>query len=547
MYQLAYIMMSLFRRLILASGADFEQVVCIVKCKILMDNRKSTKKNNKSSHTREFQLLFYGAMSIIFASTILVTKTPNTTYFVTFTFLMMVAVMNLIAEFNTLLFDTRDNTIIIPRPVSEQTFLMSRIIHISSYMLAISVSFSLLPTIASIYKFDYITGLVFFVEIFLSVLFAVFLTFSFYLGLLKFTTGEKFKDIISYFQIAMGILFFGAYQLLPKLMKSIKTDNLFTDHWWMIFIPPTWMAGFTGSVSAFRFDWLNLLEATLSIAMPLFGLWLIIRVLAPGYSRKLGVLEQGDLTAVKATGKSSPRNISAFLARIFARTPVESATIQTIWKLTARDRNFKQTVYPAIGMIFIMLFVMVFRDMKSFGTLAESNSFLFLIYAPFYFLSTLWGSIKISENYKSAWVYQVLPINRPGEILTGTLKVLILQLYVPLFVIANIVTLYVWGINHFFDVVAGFCQIVIVSVLMILITKSDFPFSTEKTTANGLKTGIFTFLYMFVAFGIGGLHFLFIKLHFNMIIVSAVLIILTWTVFRILRRRQWRMIEELNI
>jgi hypothetical protein len=330
-------------------------------------------------------------------------------------------------------------------------------------------------------------------------------------------------------------------------MAGIKTDNLFAGNWWIMLAPPAWMAGFTGSIATLKFDAPNILASFLSIAMPLFGLWLIAKVLAPGYSRKLVELEQGELTDAKKAAKASIRSYSAFLARFFTRTPAESATFRSIWKIAARDRDFKQLVYPSLGMNLIMLFVIIFKNVKSYHSLASSNVYVLFIYIPLLLLFSVWSAIKISDNYKSAWFYRAVPLQNPGEIISGTLKVAIIQLFVPFYLLCNALTMYVWGIGHIFHIMAGFFLILNVTVGYLLLTRCNLPFSVEKSAARGGKATLFVFLFMIVAAAMGGFHYLLIKLGINMIFASVVLLLLNCFLFSRLRKMGWNKIEFINV
>src|SRR3546814_18687659 len=57
--------------------------------------------------------------------------------------LMCVLALMLISEFSTILLDTRDQFIILPRPVADRTFSVSRILHIGILLLVLLTGLSL--------------------------------------------------------------------------------------------------------------------------------------------------------------------------------------------------------------------------------------------------------------------------------------------------------------------------------------------------------------------------------------------------------------------
>jgi hypothetical protein len=547
MYYLAFLLIGLFRKVIEKSGANYQQVKTIVKYKITMDNRKSlTPTDTKRERNYAFllQLMFYFIFGLMFG--ILIGSNPSllTSLFVTFAFLMMLSAMNMIADFSTLLLDTRDNTIIIPRPVTEQTFLLARIFHISTYILSISLAFSVVPLIAIIVKFNILAAIVFFAEVLMSTLFSIFLTHIFYLSLMKYTSGERFKDIIAYFQTGMTILFMGGYQLLPKYIQNVEIKSI--TNWKMLLAPPTWLARATEVFTTFQVTWFDIISIFLGIAVPMAGIWLVIKVLAPGYLRKLVVLEQGEQKKDRTRVTTTKRNFYGKLAAIFTKTSVENTAFQTIWKLAGRDREFKQSIFAMIGSLFILVFIMVFKQTNSVEALRHSSKYLFLIYAPFFFLFSLVANLRYSHNFKSAWIYAVAPISKPGEIISGSYKALIIKIFIPVFLICNSLTLYFWGIGFVWQVIAGlFLNIVAILVLMLLF-KSHLPFSHERKTTNTGTSFIMSLLMFGISFGLGGIHYLLVYYQVNVIIVTIIMIAGSWVLFNLLRNKDWKGIESLN-
>src|SRR6266568_2875143 len=129
MDKIIFFFLRFFRKSINASGADFDQVELIVSNKLKMDNRKSLNPNNTKKQPNYSlwiqygMYLFYGIlMSLIISQS----NNPYTGFFITFTLLIFMLALNMIADFSTVLLDTRDNTIILPRPVSEKTYLLTR-------------------------------------------------------------------------------------------------------------------------------------------------------------------------------------------------------------------------------------------------------------------------------------------------------------------------------------------------------------------------------------------------------------------------------------
>src|SRR5437588_9007533 len=56
-----------------------------------------------------------------------------------FSIFMVLMALTLISDFTTVLIDTRDQYILLPRPVNDRTITVSRILHISIYILRLAL------------------------------------------------------------------------------------------------------------------------------------------------------------------------------------------------------------------------------------------------------------------------------------------------------------------------------------------------------------------------------------------------------------------------
>lgn len=547
MHYLAFFLIRIFRKLIENLGADYNQVRLIVKLKLTMDNRKplnpsDTKKERNSSLW--LQLFVYFFMGIMFSVLIGTNPSVLTSMFISFSFLLMISSLNMIAEFNTLLLDTRDNTIIIPRPVSEKTLLFSRIFHITTYILFICLSFSILPIIVTSVKYNIVAGIFLFLEVILSALFSIFLTHAFYLILMRYTSGERFKDIIAYFQTFISILFMGGYQLLPRYINHMNID---VTSWAMMFAPPTWMAGALTLVSTFQFTAFNVVALLLSLIIPIAGIWIVIKYLAPGYTRKLVQLEQGELKVANKPAVSKTTSLLEYLAKICTSSSSENSSFQVIWKLASRDRTFKQGIFASIGSLAVLVLILVFKDWN-WDTLQQSRKYLFLIYMPFYFLFYLILSLKYNDNNQTSWIYLSAPLNKPGEIISGAYKALIVKFYLPLFILINVITVIGSGTWIIPYVAIGFFMNIFIILLIFSLFKSDLPFSIEKKATNSGNNVVFSILMLLGAVALGGTHYFVLDfLKANVWITMVVSITCCWLSFRLVQTKNWSQINPVKM
>ena len=92
------------------------------------------------------------------------------------------------------------------------------------------------------------------------------------------------------------------------------------------------------------------------------------------------------------------------------------------------------------------MIIMAFVNSKThLSEIGLTNKFLILIYAPSFILYILVYSIRFSDNFKASWIYQTIPVQRPGYLISGAFKAIAVQLFLPVFMIVNTATLYFWG------------------------------------------------------------------------------------------------------
>ena len=246
-----------FRKLIEWAGVNYQQFEVILQAKLTMDNRKMLGNNSQKKTLKNAMLtqviiytgiggyltglLYKGDGALFFFSTLF------------FSFIVIMVVMGLISEFHTILFDTRDNSILLPRPIAPRTLLFVRVMHIMVYLMLISLSLSIIPLIAFAITYGVPAMLLLLADVILITVFSVFLTNIIYLLLMKFITGERLKDIIVYSQILLTIIFMGAYQFMPRLAENQALITGFNQlHWWMYLVPPFWMSAKSYSNTQWR-------------------------------------------------------------------------------------------------------------------------------------------------------------------------------------------------------------------------------------------------------------------------------------------------------
>jgi ABC-2 type transport system permease protein len=552
-------MVSLLNPLLQKTGVDTLQLNEILRIKLLMDNRrpktifgnKKAKEGSKASSSI-FSNIMVVVMGLMMSFVLFISKMPLAGQTLYFSIFMVMMALTLISDFTTVLIDTRDQFIISPRPVNDRTVAMARFLHITLYVTRIA----LLQGLPGILLVAFIDGSlaipVFFVQVIEATLLSVLLVNLVYFILIKLVNPQRFKDIISYVQIAFSICIFAVYYLVPKLINisSLKHIDLLS-HTWVYFLPPVWISSLNEIL--FHAAMANLTMVLLAITgliTPIIGIWFVAKVLAPGFNRSLAIINTADGNSVNAATAKKQYKIDFRdkLANLIAPEPIENAGFKITWKLAARTREFKMKVFPAFAYVPIYFLYFAFNGKgaslsEKYETMKGNASYIFLIYLTTFVLSSILQNVSQSAKYKSAWVYYTLPIDQPGKILAGMYKAIIVLYFIPYCLILSITTIIIWGPITINDILLAFSLSTIYGMLMALFLVKGLPFSKPIMVKAGGGKMIVSFVIMgfIVALGFG--HRFLIKWETLIwaLIIPAILI--NWIMFNQYKKQTWDAIE----
>lgn len=533
---------------------DFEKLKIIASTKVIMDRRRGLssfrKPNNKAKEAKNpllitlilyaFTGLFIGMM-ILFIDVVFVSMTVLHSY------LLFMMCMTLITDFSTVLLDTTDSQIILPTPVNSRTFFMARVVHILTYLLQFTIALSLFPLIFSFIKYGFAIGTIILLTVFLTITFAVFLTYLLYGLMLRFSTEEKIKQVVSGFQIFMTIFFAVAYQIVPRLINF--GDNFtFKLHWYSYLLPPVWMALAVEAFQTKNFDGLHLSMIALSILAPIVTVWVMFKFLAPAFASKIAQLGVGTGTAQKHE-KINVKNtgLAQRLSALLCNNNFEQAGFEKVWNITGRDKQFKMSFYPSLAYVFIFGFIFFFNKKGGIAAtwqhLHETKMYIGFAYLPLFALATGLAAITFNENYASAWIYQTSPLQKPGEIISGATKALVTKFLLPLFLIITVFSSFIWGIKIAGDVIFAFCNVMFISFLAQLMSEHYLPFSREPNVKQQSGKFIKVLLQFMIIGMVIGAHYFATKISWLVWALIPVSLFATWFAIKAIKNIMWVKIE----
>lgn len=542
-----------FRWLIQKMGADYSQFVSIMRLKLTVDSRRinnSPVMGNGRAKTMTGQLFMQAFMGIFFAMMVGLVKSSFAFFYLAHSFIMALMALMIIAEFTTILFDTSENGIIQPLPVKGNTISLARNAHVFIYLVAIAFSLSFVTIIVAFSKFGLLSGLIFLVTIFLNVLFTLFLSNILYLGIMRMASGERIKNLLMYFQIFIAILFMAGYQVGMRLIdRSAIAEMVLPVHWYTYLFPPAFFSGIIEAFDTMNFDQSHLLFIAEALILPPVAIYFTGKFLTPVFNRKLIDLEQGDRVSKVKTTHSSKSLWFRLMSILFAYRTEEKAAFKLIWRMTGRERQFKQTFFPSIGIIIIMVATQFFNKHADLNKMTQGDSYLLLLYICTFVAVGLVGSLRIGNNQQAVWIFKTLPQNSPANFFKGSIKAAFTRFFIPVYLVISSVIYALWGIKVLPDVIIVLLSIYLITSIYYYFQDNIFPFTQEKAATQGGAATIKIFFLMFLVVPLGFLHRF--MLHWfdyaNLILIPVYAVsILYVNHVMVYRKITWRAVDSVN-
>jgi ABC-2 type transport system permease protein len=549
-------------------GVNIAQLRAILTAKLLMDDRRPLhlNRNNKKTDGKPSKYAGIGRLfiSVLLGSTLIFPLITEANILVkiliVYSFLIIILSMMLISEFTTVLLDGKDNQIILPKPVNDRTFLLSRILHLIIFILDLAIPISI-PAMVTLYFTNGIMGILGFMVITpFAVFFTVFLVNLFYLLMLKYLSVQKFKSIITYFQIILGIIIYGGYQIIPRLMSSESFKSFhFPEQISSLAIPSYWFAAawqiFHQGVSGAGL--VRISAAIMAFILPILSLWAMVVYFGPSFNRKLADIStsgsesenQGPIqqpVAASNLRKTTGKKYYQWLSEKFTRRGAEKMGFEFTWLLTARSRDFKLKTYSGMGYIVVYVIIMIFsRNKVGFSELSSSEYkqkllLLSSVYITMFFMLGALTNSKSSDKYKAAWIFYISPIPFPGSIITGTVKSLLLKFCAPFFLLVSILVIWLLGWIAIPNLLLAMGNLVGMTYLTAYIAINEIPFSVPENAAGRGMNFLKNLLVITLPIGVGILHFFIFSMLPLVIICCMLSFAAVWLLHTSLYERYWK-------
>lgn len=540
-----------FRRIYESLGVDYDILHMILQIKLIMDgrrvssvlvnNRKSTENESKNNY---MYLLAFNVFISIFIGLIMASGMSaliNINIVIGANLFMMVSFM--ISDFSAVLLDVKEKNILLPKPIDSKTFNAAKLTHICIYLIGISLSLNLIPTIIGTLKYGVIFFPIFVIENILLTLIVIVITALLYTLVLKFFDGEKLKDVINYFQILLAFLFTFGYQLFSRVFRFEGMKTEYVPKVWHALVPSMWFAAPFGILVDGDKNYFLIFLCLMAILGPIVLIIFYAKRIVPYFEKNLQKLNDNG-GGIGQEGKKRRE----FIARLVCRDKVERSMFIFTKNMIATERNFKLKVYPSLAMAAFAPALFIFIDRKQ--TLLESiqtscfGRAHLLTYVTILILCACTAYISNSDSYKGAFIYKVLPIKDPGIILKGAVKGTLFKLIIPIYLFVAVIFLILKGPSIIFDLIVIFLVLLMSTLLYFKMSNKAMPFSVKFTTSDSGKL-VGPTIFIFILIGVlAVIHILLINNIMLLGVFTFLLLVIDIVIWRKSFNITWKDIKE---
>ncbi|WP_144475355.1 hypothetical protein [Cytobacillus oceanisediminis] len=529
-------MLDLFRPFFLKMDVDYKTMRRILQVKLTMDQRRkptvfnqSRKKKDRPEKNEFFKSLWiYGLFGLMLIPFLFLQDNYLFQASILFSIFMFIIMTTLISDFSSVLLDLRDKSVLGTKPLNSKTVSMAKLLHVTIYMLYITMATALIPLVVSLFVKGPMFSLLLVVSFVLADIFIIAFTALLYLFILQYFDGEKLKDIINYVQIALSVGVMIGYQVVARSFELVNLDYQLNFAWWQLLLPPMWFGGLFEVLLGASRSVGNVVLMIFAVLGPVVSISVYVKMI-PDFERNLQ-----KLTAQTGKKKADSK------WKLFRSMPMLVSKEELPFFRFARimmknERDFKLKVYPSLGFAVVIPFVFMFNSysMMTFEEFRESGYYL-TIYSVMLVIPTSVMMLAHSGSYKGGWIYQVAPVENPANVNKAALKAFLFQLFLPLFLFVSVIFSFLFGLRIADDLFAVLLAALIYTVLCFFTSEKELAFSQpfDAVKQSG-DIGIFLLFLIIPVFA--GLHYFAMKLAFGVLGYAVLLLIANLVLWKRLR------------
>ena len=387
---------------------------------------------------------------------------------------MSLLTMVIVTDYLPALLDAVGIEVLAPLPVDGRAVLAARVAHMLAYLGFTVLALSVVPLIVGTVRY----GLWPFVPAWLL---ATLLTTTTSLGLslglfllaMRAFDPGRFKNVLLYAQIGFTAVFFGGFQILPRIVDREALQAAFGSHpWWLALLPPFHVAAFLPIAEGASEGFLVFL-AVLGFYVPIVCIAFTLALARRGFV--------AGLTAMATATRGAPnvRRPRRPLRDLLLRDPIARTGYDLFAALSVRERGFRMRTYTMIAMslVFGIAFALRRGGIEKPEMLCGVMYFLCL-YAPMFVLQS-----RFSDDYEARWLFTVAPVARFGPFLKGALTALLTTFVLPVASVFLILIVAIGGPVVLPDAAFALGAVILLTTLSMVLLGRYLPF-TQKQTKN---------------------------------------------------------------
>lgn len=540
----------MIRRLFQYLHADWDQFRNLLRVSLITEIRQQRSSSQKKRRIPVFirSLLFYLIMGFSLGASMVMRVPPPLYTLFCYSYFMMMTAMAVILECSHVLMIPEDLDILNHRPVSSATFFMARVTHLMIFILILSTTLCIGPTLISFFlpeapdSFPLAFGSVAWLAVFLTAA----LMMLFYTVLIKLIRFEKLRSVVMGVQLLFTLVLIFLYQLIVRLGPGTDTISFHLSGTWLRWLPPGWFTAIIETLysnESSRRLYLPILSVLLSIAFLLIA----FSRLSPGYLQDVALQESSVPSNKKQKVKSATSSKFIFKPSFFRYSETRAGFFLAI-QLLRRDRAVKMTMLPILA---IPLVVLIWAIIDK----AITDPFLFPVYdysgnsmqmLPFFISFVIFMTLKgsaFTTDWEARWIFQSAPVMYPIRFWKGVRNGLFMFIICPFYLLLLILFSTQFSILHAVEHTFYLFLLGIVFLSFLSLFHKDWPFSKKRE--RGERAGGLVFILFFLpVLVVSILTQLFAyKNQFNWLITISGLCML-WILIEQLgnRRRYWTII-----
>jgi hypothetical protein len=342
----------------------------------------------------------------------------------------LVVGMAAVVEANDVLFDPKEEEVLLHRPIHPSTLLAAKALALVGFTSMLAGALNLVPTFFGLAAKGVKPWfpLVHVASTALLVVCACAMVVCTYGLVLRVFGRERFEHFAVYAQTLLVLVFFGATQLGPRLLPMdggpIVPSPL------MLALPPTWFAMIDATLAGDVTAPAARVCAVAAVVVTAVLSWIAVGKLSSGYADVapiraiVGTPESASSLERDADwgsfGRSSP------ITRLWLRDPIERGAFRLAAAYVRRNREIKMRLYPQFAM-FIALTAMQFTGARSSSTLATIMMLAIAGTLPV----TVIDALRMSSDHAAADLFRYAPLENAASLFHGVRKASIAIVQLP--------------------------------------------------------------------------------------------------------------------